>query len=143
MLMQNFKSAADLEITEQQKDALAKTLVLLETAKLEHIPDRNDLDVDFDAEAEFSGKFNMNSWSHTYKKCGTVCCIGGTAELIGGVDFEDATKHGTPLYNLFYPDAGDDLDWDRITIAQAAAALRSYLTTGDARWDLALAPSRT
>jgi hypothetical protein len=138
MLMQNFKSAADLGISEPQKEALMKTLVLLETGKLQHIPDRDGFDMDFHATAAFSGKFNMNSWKHTYAKCGTVCCIGGTAELIGGVDFEDTTKYGTELYNLLYPNAGDELDWDNITIAQAAMALRSYLTTGDARWDLAV-----
>lgn len=138
MLMQNFMGAADLGITEPQKDALAKTLALLETGKLEHIPDRNDLEMDFEAAKAFSGKFNMNSWSHTYEKCGTVCCIGGTAELIGRVDFEESAKYGSKLYCLFYPDAGDELNWDAITPAQAATALRSYLTTGDARWDLAL-----
>jgi hypothetical protein len=138
MLMQNFKTAADLGISEPQKEALIKTLVLLETEKLVHIPVRDDLEIDFSAAESFSGKFNMNSWSHTYERCGTICCIGGTAELIGAVEFEDTTKYGTKLYNLFYPDAGDELNWDSITTAQAATALRSYLTTGDARWDLAV-----
>ncbi len=63
MLMQNFKSAADLEITERQKEALVKTLVLLETGKLEHVQNRENLTF-VESGHDFSGKFNMDCWSH-------------------------------------------------------------------------------
>ena len=140
MLMQSFLSADDLGITEPQRQALMKTLVLLETGKLVHVRHRDDLSIDFEAARSFSGQFNMNSWSHTYFECGTICCIGGTAELIGDVDFEYSAPPGSALYNLFYPqtdddlDDDDDVDWEDITPAQAARALRSYLNCGNPNW---------
>lgn len=78
----------------------------------------------------------MNQWRHTYKECGTISCIGGTAELIGNVNFGVRTMP-EKLWALFYPRAAGP-DWDRITPAQAATALRSYLTTGSAHWELAV-----
>jgi hypothetical protein len=135
MLMQNFKSAADLGITEPQKEALIKTLVLLETGRLEHSKAFN-FDYEEEPDAVFSGKFNMRYWTED-SQCGTIACIGGTAELISGVKFP--YSHHDGLRNLFQPSAVRVGNWADITPAQAATALRSYLTTGDARWDLAVA----
>jgi hypothetical protein len=134
MLAQSFKSAADLGITEPQFDALRKTLVLLETGKLRHVPAPDNYQW---SGTDFSFKFNMGSWRRDAAggECGTVCCIGGTAELVGNVDFSDRAG---ALDDLFY--AKDcPINLTAITPAQAATALRSYLTTGDARWDLAVA----
>lgn len=139
MLAQSFKSADELGITEPQRDALMKTLVLLETGKLRHVPiydDGGDLIdqirhvVPLKAR-RFSYDFNMAEWSHPHS-CGTVCCIGGTAEFVGGLELL-SFDHGAPaaLKNLFYPGS---LRLSEITPAQAATALRSYLTTGDAKW---------
>lgn len=136
MLAQSFMTAADLGITEEQRGALAKTLVLLETDKLIHAAPESQ--INWYSEDKFTGQFNMDMWTLNYEGCGTVACIGGTAELIGDISFGDA-HHKLPenLYRLFYP--GDIVDdWAMITTQQAARALRSYLTTGDARWDLAL-----
>jgi hypothetical protein len=134
MLMQNFKSAADLKITEPQLSALQKTLVLLETGRIKHAVGLAG--AFYNASDRFDGLFNMNWWANEHG-CGTVCCIGGTAELVGGTKFEN---HDRPkaLDTLFYP-GQLGTDWGHITPAQAATALRSYLTTGDARWDLAVA----
>lgn len=129
MLMQNFKSAADLGITEPQLSALQKTLVLLETGKLMHRPVERCL---VDWSPAYSSNFNMRHW-HVVGPCGTIACIGGTAELIGNVKFPNQSRG---LRNLFMPAIEA---WENITPAQAATALRSYLTTGDARWDLAVA----
>jgi hypothetical protein len=144
MLMQNFKSATDLGITEPQKNALMKTLVLLETGKLTHVPDKEIKGDMPKGKRTFSGMFNMGAWSGAdAHRCGTICCIGGTAELIGNVTFGGGFGRGIEspaLKGLFYPSIDS---WDSITTEEAATALRSYLTTGDARWDLAVAPSRT
>jgi len=135
MLMQNFKSADDLGITEQQKEALIKTLVLLETGKLVHVPE-TELDYSNTVcrrsrRSRFTGHFNMADVTFEHK-CGTVACIKGTAELISGI-----TVGGTEaLDELFYTNHMNNRD---ITPEQAAVALRSYLTIGDARWDLAIA----
>jgi hypothetical protein len=136
MLAQNFKSAADLGISEKQKEALCKTLVLLETGKLKHAPMGSSTE-----HRSFSGQFNMNQWQ-ARNECGTIACIGGTAEMIGDVSFQDHYEKRS-LHELFYPDRKkiDGCRWKDITPSQAATALRSYLTTGDARWDLAVQSS--
>jgi hypothetical protein len=130
MLAQNFKSADDLGITEPQHQALRKTLVLLETDKLTHV---EPVDRCTDR-GSFTGHFNMSEWN-TASACGTVCCIGGTAELIGNVKFEpQSLPEG--LDELFFPNAFRAED---VTTSQAATALRAYLTTGDAKWHEAVA----
>lgn len=132
MLAQNFKTAADLGLADDEHSALIKTLALMDGGKLTHVhPDwlgRYE-------ERGFTGNFNMGWWEagHT---CGTAYCIGGTAEIVGNVEFPLCAEQSIGLRNLFYP-FGTAME--RITVEQAAIALRSYLTTGDARWDLALA----
>ena len=134
MLAQNFKSAADLGITEPQREALMKTLVLLETGKLIHVPVPS-----YRGRGEkFSHMFNMAAWRRG-TECGTIACIGGTAELVGNTDFGvwqvlfNKALRRLFFRRLFFPDNLSD-----ITPTQAATALRSYLTTGNARWDLAV-----
>lgn len=133
--MQNFKSAADLGIAEAQKDALMKTLVLLETGKMRHA-ESSPIPA---TQKKFSGQFNMANWTGV-NECGTICCIGGTASIVGNVDFNHNGQLPPALENLFYVHPRPPgCDWHDITPSQAATALRSYLTTGDARWDLAVA----
>lgn len=147
MLAQSFKSSADLGITEPQLSALQKTLVLLETDKLSHFSRSNLIESDrqeawiIPSLRPYSGHFNMAAWSSSHP-CGTACCIGGTAELVGKLptyELDDATNDNSALHELFYPSGVGGLNYGLITPAQAATALRSYLTTGDARWDLAVA----
>ena len=130
MLAQNFKTAADLGITEQQKDALIKTLVLMETNKMSHVP-HTELRCPPNIDLEFNGFFNM-AYSYAIADCGTVGCIRGTAEMISGVEFP-VLDLPDGLGDLFYSWGGGDPG-----PAEAAIALRSYLTTGDPRWDLAV-----
>ena len=79
--------------------------------------------------------------------CGTVCCIGGWAERVGGRGlfsyyrsvfrdrdvFTDIMRDSKKrrLHDLFFPEA----NLSRITVDQASRALSSYLTTGRAGWD--------
>jgi hypothetical protein len=143
MLAQNFKSPADLGLTDQQFDALAKTLVLLETEKVKHVPEEvwELADEVYEGEVAFCGLFNMAMWgsddSHP-RECGTIACIGGTAALISGdkAMFRGLLHSQKPmLHNLFFPNHGS-CDWDDITVEQAGQALRNFLTSGDPRWDL-------
>lgn len=133
MLAQNFKSAADLDITEDQLSALRKTLVLLETGKLTHVPE-DDLGRGNLGKPKFTGHFNM-SHSYIIADCGTVACIKGTAELISGVSLAPSFIPAD-LRDLFYNWRGEDPD-----TSQAATALRSYLTTGKANWAAAVSRS--
>jgi len=131
MLVQNFKSASDLSITERERDALIKVLGLLEREEIIFVPyDPVDRGGD---RPTYTGHFNMNSWARP-ASCGTIACIGGTAELIGGVDFSRYYSD-TEVYRLFYPGREvPDCEYESITVDQAAQALRSYLTTGAAGW---------
>ncbi|MBR0868901.1 hypothetical protein JQ633_00915 [Bradyrhizobium tropiciagri] len=146
MLAQNFKSADELKISEAQKDALIKTLVLLETGKLIHAsPDDEDFFINNSWEEaglkpRFDGRFNLGTWAAT-ANCGTVACIGGTAEAISGVRFHGWMDRLDGLRDLFTPQCLSFREWSKVTPTEAATALRSYLTTGDARWDLAVASS--
>lgn len=140
MLAQSFLSADELSITEPQRDALQKVLVLLETGKLVHVPDRTlsfyEAQNIILGSGEFSGEFSMATFGirHT---CGTAACIAGTAQLIAGVRFV-GTDRPEELSELFYAD-GSNLCLSDITPSQAARALRSYLTTGNANWTEAVA----
>lgn len=134
MLAQNFMTAASLSIPEPHRQALMKTLVLLETGKLTHTDYGDIVSITSGESSPFSGHFNMGRWRAAHR-CGTVCCIGGTAEIVGGVSFADIEPAG--LEELFFGHSAE-VCLAYITPAQAARALRSYLTTGDANWKAAL-----
>lgn len=133
MLAQNFKSAVELAIGEKHRDALIKTLVLFETGKLKYTSDYEGC---IYSNSKFSGLFNMGCWRRR-SPCGTVACIGGTAEMIGNVSFFYANcDTETELFKLFYPRVHYSLDM--ITVEQAARALRNYLSDGCADWQKVL-----
>lgn len=148
MLAQNFMTAEALGITEKQRDALIKTLALMDSGKLSHTTSYgayHPQEHGFPGPRAFTGHFNMSEWGYR-SDCGTVACIGGTAELLAGERLFSPPNtlirtHLPPLLqDLFYPAARTLLDsWDEITVEQAAMALRSYLTVGHPHWELALA----
>jgi hypothetical protein len=137
MLAQSFLDASALSIPETHRQALMKTLVLLETGKLVHVA-RAALINPVRGQKGFTGHFNMSHWRTGYE-CGSVCCIGGTAEIVGDVLFGDL-PHNDGLGELFYAKSAT-ISLREINPAQAAIALRSYLTTGAANWEEALATS--
>jgi len=124
MLAQNFKTAVDLGIPESGYTALLKVLGRLEreeiTAKM----------------------FNMKRVGEP--ECGTPGCILGHTREVCMDAYEalsDASGRLPKLEQLFYPE-----DWPKgssspyaATPSQAAVALRSYLSTGDAKWADAVA----
>lgn len=130
MLAQNFKTAEELGLTEEQVDALKKVLVLLETEKLKESSPYPNFTPYHDKLPEFTGHFNIGHWM-AKTRCGTVACIGGTAELLAGKRVFGGINgdHPPMLHYLFYPPGL------RATTEQAARALRNYLTNGDAQWN--------
>ena len=134
MLMQNFESAADLDLTEPQRDALIETLSFMECGKIKHISLDEVAFADADQEAVFSGLFNLSAWIESDYRCGTVACMGGTAELISGVSF-DGWENKPRLQQLFNPSTLID-DFDSVTVERAAKALRGFLTSGTADWSV-------
>lgn len=133
MLAQNFKTAKELKLSDAEFNALVTVLGMLERGELKHIPSHvweNEEKVEGDSPIYF----NMDQWHSTYE-CGTVCCIGGSAEFFGEVSFfEGGDRDNDDLDELFYPDI--DGSYESISAEHAAQALRSYLTTGKANWSV-------
>ncbi len=140
MLAQNFKTAEDLGIQDEELAALITVLGMLERGELKHVPDDSSRGA-FPVYPQHAkvGMFNMNWWSNAVD-CGTVCCIGGTVEAIMKKYLSDGSSRNPHLRKLFYPgNAIRDRDgYSGITPDQAAAAVRSYLTTGNANWRSAI-----
>lgn len=127
------KTAEELMITEDQRCALVKALAFLQEDKIKYHPlegpilgygDKGKVDY-----------FNMRAWRRKYD-CGTVCCIGGTAQALSGTSFPNASVfENQNLHNLFYPN--NQKAWNA-TPRQAARALSNYLSTGRASWQTAM-----
>ncbi len=140
-----FLSPDQLGLPAPQHRALVLTLAALERGDLRHYRDDDTDGIAMAPGTKFSGHFNMNWWNNRFvdHKCGTVACIGGTAELLGAVKFADELLFGPganqQLHDLFYPGLSLRV-YGTITPDQAARALRCYLHTGIPNWDEALAP---
>lgn len=131
MLAQNFKTPTDLGISDIEFDALLKVLGMLEREEIK--PEQ----------------FTMDRVLHN---CGTPACMCGWANYVSeGKAFPLRNrKYSTmePSWKRIPKDllilfaygssAGPDMA-RRATTSQAANALRSYLTHGEARWAEALA----
>lgn len=134
MLMQNFQTAEALGITDAEREALRTVLGMLERGEL---PQRTDWPLK-------GLMFDMGDFL-VEDECGTAACIVGHAHLASGRRvFEDWVAGGVPyshvdsaLHELFLPDGVYHLY--EITPEQAAVAVRSFLTTGAAKWAEALA----
>lgn len=137
MLAQNFKTPADLRITDAEFAALARVLAMLERGELRHVED--------DA-CNFENGFNMGTIRRV-EQCGTTACICGWAQIISDVpvfesfeatDAEEWREQPDALIELFKFGRYSH-EVDRISDAQAAIALRNYLTNGEPCWEEALA----
>jgi hypothetical protein len=135
MLAVNFLSAEQLEISAHERDALIRLLAMMEREEFVHVP--------ADEDDNYSGErgFNMSDYDHeTFRGCGTVCCIAGWSDRLFGTHFVE--RHGSigsvlgiqrlpaRLNGLF---SGPGCV-DSCTVAEAATALRNYLTTGAPAW---------
>lgn len=94
-------------------------------------------------------QFNMAIWLYGpttgNNGCGTVACIGGTAQVCFLKDQKDVTSHdvrevlGLDEYtadDLFYPNSLN-VYYEKITPAQAAWCIRNLVETGEVDWDAA------
>jgi hypothetical protein len=128
MLAQNFKTADELGLAEVEVTALATVLGMLERGEIAQ------------------GQFHMGHFRHP---CRTPACICGWAHYIsGGKAFSElSSPYGSmilyrrankPLIELFRLTSARGSGGD-ISPAQAAIALRNYLTRGEPRWAEAVA----
>lgn len=138
MLAQNFKTAADLQLSNAEFEALVKVLGMLERNEIPHHSDNSSID-----------RFDMGTWYSD--ACGTAGCIAGWAHHISGrAVFKFVSGFGGPttdgLETLFCPFPCSAFDsasaasraFRNIQPEQAAIALRNYLTSGEPRWSEAL-----
>ena len=134
MLAQNFKTPTTLGISDREHAALVKVLGMLEREELKHVE-----------WACSTFGFNMELIS-VHNECGTMACLMGWAQIIGGADLFDMETVGPNqcLLDLFLfigkkrSKFINNIDRREVKPAQAAIALRNYLTRGKACWQEAL-----
>jgi hypothetical protein len=131
-LEDKFKTAAELGISEEQRCGLIKTLAHIEAGKTSHINYYNNPELLTTAPQGGTYRFNMMVWK-TYFPCGTVCCLGGTAEMLGNVGYPK-DKLPRELRHLFGLNNLEYKTMNEVTERQAGVALRGYLTTGKTDW---------
>ena len=128
-----FKTADELGLGEEQRCGLVKTLAYIEAGKLMHVS-WGHLMAGLSSVAPLM-PFNMRTWFSRHS-CGTVCCIGGTAQMLGGARYpERATPYQLRVLFGLIDHEYDSMD--DITERQAGVALRGYLETGTTDWDAA------
>ena len=124
MLASSFLSADLLGLSTKEHAALIGVLGMLERGELRHVSAEDDGD---------SVGFNMGTFA-----CGSVHCIGGWADRLYGTDFRFLSllrdEQNLRLYELLFGAFQSEVELEDITVAQAAEALRNYLTTGNAHW---------
>lgn len=129
MLAQNFKTPADLQISDAEFEALVKVLGMLERGEIEQ------------------RDFAMNIIGNP--ECGTPACLCGWARHVShGAAFPPQHSYGRQprwkqmpyhLRRLFaWVETFADEAPHKATPAQGAIALRSYLSTGEPKWAEAL-----
>lgn len=132
MLANNFMKPEALGITAAEWGALTKVLGMLERAELVY---RRPYD------ASLPNGFNMDlNWKSS--ECGTVGCIRGWCRDFMGDDVFPIERMTDRISELFiFTGINNPMEVIRKTVtpAQAAIALRNYLTTGEPRWAEALA----
>jgi hypothetical protein len=130
MLAQNFMAPAALGITDEEHSALVRVLGMLERGELEHCQ------LGSKTYPRMGFNMRMIMATHPDADCGSIGCILGWARYVSG---DRTMLHNlTPQIRELFTMGSDQ--WKRdILPAQAALALRSYLTCGEPRWDEALA----
>lgn len=146
MLAENFLTAKELGLNEGERAGLIKAMRALERGEIKHVKlDHRAVDAwraVVDHPEDGGNFFNMGIWAAKGPyDCQTVCCIGGWAQAfydetrldgLPGCGLLKATRGNRQLYDLFHPSIYSS--YDDITPAEAALAIRNYLTTGDACW---------
>ena len=131
--MSDFLTHEELDISCEEKCALVRVMEGLESGLYVHSKD--------DSEGTPEGKraFNLGVSCDDSYVCGTVGCIGGWV----GFELKKSTRdsHGYVFANehsslgpLYFPTVLETWEYEKITPAQAACAIRNFLSTGDPGW---------
>lgn len=118
-------TAKQLGISDQHRAALVLVMEKLRSGEIVHSP--------WCPTPPPGQWFSMAHWTNGRHdtNCGTIACIGGWAERLGGVRFS-LDDRPADIDELFYPNS--DLDWDLIDNAAAVKAIQNYLSTGKPDW---------
>jgi hypothetical protein len=142
MLAQNFMTAVDLGLTDTEHAALVKVLGALERDEIEHRPLMGA--IGRSKGGDLPRFFNMGL-VEVEIDCGTACCILGWARHFAGS--EPVEYRQQAARRLFLMRELDDRSeralahaggHEGVTPAQAASAVRNYLTVGEPEWHIAL-----
>lgn len=151
MLAKIYLTAEELGLTEQHKDALHKVLDLFDEGLIKHVHSCHNMNTPEGERKDKYYVFNMNTWNEEYLPCGTVACIGGTAEIVGKCSFDEdflidrvesqlmSEENYDNIHSLFYPSVTQCAKVNKcyadITVEEAREALFNYLTTGKPNWE--------
>lgn len=143
MLAQNFKTPADLEISDIEFESLVKVLGMLERGDL--VYGKHPIAKQFRGANEFNMAATLNQHQDG-PHCGTVACICGWAHVVSDrrafaqffsstweTESEAVADMPINLRKLFRFGANLGSLFD-ITPEQAATALRNYLVLGEPNW---------
>lgn len=133
MLTANWKAAAELGLSDHEHAALIGVLRRMEAGELKLQPDLRWTLKDRHHERRYCGLFNMGCFALD-TACGTVACIAGTADLLYGTDFTGTTLQTDGARGELFFAPLPSADRSTITVAEAAWALRNYLTRGEPDW---------
>jgi hypothetical protein len=133
MLAANFLTADELGLSELYRDALIHVLAMFERGEFVHVSD--------DDYGDYGGNygFNMLTYEEETDACGTICCIAGWSDRLFNTNF--VGRHCCLPPNLpeelllLFSGPISERDADASTVADAAARLRTYLTTGIGSWE--------
>lgn len=121
-----FKTPKQLGVSEEQFCAIMKAAEALQSGKLEQTP--------VGVPTLPGLTFDMSHWKCRHE-CGTVCCIGGSAEILSGLTYGSLNKiadRNPGLKSLFFP--REVLSWGSITPEMAAKAVINWAKTGNPQW---------
>jgi hypothetical protein len=137
-----YKTPEWLKISPRQFEGLVKTMEMLRETEFlpgEPFPYKKTIfGIDADnADQIFQAKnkkytFGMCHWDSKKTRCGTVRCIGGTAEWLMQ-DFDLYNFKTKALDRLFFPPMENEKAWNA-TPTQAANAIEYYLKTGKTKY---------
>lgn len=135
MLAQNFKTSVELGISVQEFEALKQVLGMFERGEIKFHPRGYSMFVT--SKSKFKEPligFHMAAFYGHAPDCGTVACICGWAEYVGGLEPLSLSRKRFGNPELFYLFETCGINANEIQPHHAAIALRNYLTTGTARW---------
>lgn len=130
MLARTILSAKQLNVTEEEKQALLLVLSALERNEAPHL---KGVSSEFDGNKK-PGFFNMSVVIGKHE-CDTTACILGWARFLSNNNNLFYTAWERNQLGVLFGMTRKPIPLNQITPGQAAQALRNFLSTADPRWE--------